>query len=158
MDFQLTSEQKRLQHKCRELAADFASRSGLHDRDASHPVENYDRLAQGRVPGAVAQQGMGWPGRKLFRSHNRLRSAWRGLPVDGSRVQHACFGRHAAVGEHRGCGQDQAAHPEGIVAQCLDDAYDPRIRWLKVKNPDYSQKEGRGDLFNRSQRAVQSVG
>ena len=44
MDFQLTSEQKRLQHKCRELAADFASRSGLHDRDASHPVENYDRL------------------------------------------------------------------------------------------------------------------
>ena len=44
MDFQLTSEQKRLQHKCRELAADFASRSGLHDRDASHSVENYDRL------------------------------------------------------------------------------------------------------------------
>jgi alkylation response protein AidB-like acyl-CoA dehydrogenase len=44
VDFQLTSEQKRLQHKCRELAADFASRSGLHDRDASHPVENYDRL------------------------------------------------------------------------------------------------------------------
>jgi hypothetical protein len=37
--------------------------------------------------------------------------------------------------------------PERIVAQRLDDAYDPRIRWLKVKNSDYSQKEGRGDLF-----------
>jgi hypothetical protein len=37
---------------------------------------------------------------------------------------------------------------EGIVAKRLDDPYDPRVRWLKIKNPDYSQKEGRGDLFN----------
>ena len=35
MDFHLTAEQQRLQHKCRELAADFASRSAAHDRDAS---------------------------------------------------------------------------------------------------------------------------
>ena len=39
---------------------------------------------------------------------------------------------------------------EGIVAKRLDDSYDPRVRWLKIKNPEYSQKEGRGDLFNRS--------
>ena len=44
MDFQLTSEQQRLRNKCRELAADFATRSAAHDCDASHPVENYDRL------------------------------------------------------------------------------------------------------------------
>jgi hypothetical protein len=31
----------------------------------------------------------------------------------------------------------------------VTDPYDSRIRWLKIKNPDYSQKEGRGDLFNR---------
>jgi bifunctional non-homologous end joining protein LigD len=37
---------------------------------------------------------------------------------------------------------------EGIVAKRLTDPYDSRIRWLKIKNPDYSQKEGRGDLFN----------
>jgi hypothetical protein len=37
---------------------------------------------------------------------------------------------------------------EGIVAKRLADSYDPRVRWLKIKNPDYSQKEGRGDLFN----------
>ena len=37
---------------------------------------------------------------------------------------------------------------EGIVAKRLGDPYDPRVRWLKIKNPDYSQKEGRGDLFN----------
>jgi bifunctional non-homologous end joining protein LigD len=30
-----------------------------------------------------------------------------------------------------------------------DDRYDPRVRWYKIKNPDYSQKEGREDLFNR---------
>jgi alkylation response protein AidB-like acyl-CoA dehydrogenase len=33
-----------LQRKCLELAADFATRSAVHDRDASHPVENYNRL------------------------------------------------------------------------------------------------------------------
>jgi hypothetical protein len=37
---------------------------------------------------------------------------------------------------------------EGIVAKRLDDPYEPRVRWLKIKNVDYSQKEGRGDLFN----------
>ena len=44
MDFQLTSEQQHLQNKCRELASDFATRTAAHDREASHPVENYDRL------------------------------------------------------------------------------------------------------------------
>jgi alkylation response protein AidB-like acyl-CoA dehydrogenase len=33
-----------LQRKCRRLATDFATRSAAHDRDASHPVENCDRL------------------------------------------------------------------------------------------------------------------
>ena len=38
---------------------------------------------------------------------------------------------------------------EGIVAKRLADPYGPRVRWLKIKNQDYSQKEGRGELFNR---------
>jgi alkylation response protein AidB-like acyl-CoA dehydrogenase len=44
VDFRLSEEQQRLQQKCRELAADFAIRSTQHDRDASHPIENYQRL------------------------------------------------------------------------------------------------------------------
>jgi alkylation response protein AidB-like acyl-CoA dehydrogenase len=44
VDFQFTSEQQHLQNKCRELASDFATRTAAHDRNASHPVENYDRL------------------------------------------------------------------------------------------------------------------
>jgi alkylation response protein AidB-like acyl-CoA dehydrogenase len=46
LDFQLTSEQQSLQNRCRELAADFATRAAAHDRDASHPLENYERLRE----------------------------------------------------------------------------------------------------------------
>jgi alkylation response protein AidB-like acyl-CoA dehydrogenase len=46
VDFQLTAEQKQLQQRCRELAADFASRAAEHDRDATHPTENYQRLRE----------------------------------------------------------------------------------------------------------------
>ena len=46
MDFQLTYEQQRLRNKCREMAADFATRAAAHDRDASHPGENYGRLRE----------------------------------------------------------------------------------------------------------------
>jgi ATP-dependent DNA ligase len=44
--------------------------------------------------------------------------------------------------------------PEGIVAKRLADPYKPRVRWLKIKNPDYSQKEGRDDLFNGPPRSA----
>jgi bifunctional non-homologous end joining protein LigD len=37
---------------------------------------------------------------------------------------------------------------EGIVAKRLSDPYGPGTKWLKIKNPDYSQKEGRWELFN----------
>jgi bifunctional non-homologous end joining protein LigD len=43
---------------------------------------------------------------------------------------------------------------EGIVAKRLADPYGGRFRWLKIKNPDYSQKEGRAELFN----GVEGVG
>jgi alkylation response protein AidB-like acyl-CoA dehydrogenase len=46
VDFGLGDEHKRLQQRCRALAADFATRSAEHDRDASHPVENYRRLGE----------------------------------------------------------------------------------------------------------------
>ena len=37
---------------------------------------------------------------------------------------------------------------EGIVAKRKDDAYTPSAKWIKIKNPRYSQAEGRGELFN----------
>jgi alkylation response protein AidB-like acyl-CoA dehydrogenase len=46
VDFALSQDQQRLQRRCLDLAADFATRSSEHDRDASHPIENYDRLRE----------------------------------------------------------------------------------------------------------------
>jgi hypothetical protein len=39
---------------------------------------------------------------------------------------------------------------EGIVAKRLDDPYDPRTKWLKIKNPDYLAE-------GRERGAVQST-
>jgi len=48
---------------------------------------------------------------------------------------------------------------EGIVVKRLADPYSGRVRWLNIKNPDYSQKEGRGDLFNGPrQRTARTAG
>jgi alkylation response protein AidB-like acyl-CoA dehydrogenase len=57
VDFRLSREQQHLQKKCRELAVDFATRSVRHDRDASHPTENYQRLRdEGFLALTVAQE------------------------------------------------------------------------------------------------------
>ena len=48
---------------------------------------------------------------------------------------------------------------EGIVAKRLADPYEPRTRWLKIKNLGYSQAEGRGELFNGPRhRSAHSAG
>ena len=44
MYVELNKDQKDLLAKCREMGQDFANRTGQHDRDASHPHENYNRL------------------------------------------------------------------------------------------------------------------
>lgn len=41
---------------------------------------------------------------------------------------------------------------EGIVAKRKADAYDPATSWYKIKNPGYSQGEGRGELFRPRER------
>lgn len=46
MDFALSDEHRDLQRRCLDLAADFATRAAQHDRDASHPVENYAILRE----------------------------------------------------------------------------------------------------------------
>ena len=42
---------------------------------------------------------------------------------------------------------------EGVVAKRLKDGYGSRVRWLKIKNPSYSQIEGRRELFERYPRS-----
>ena len=38
---------------------------------------------------------------------------------------------------------------EGVVAKRLKDRYGSRVRWLNIKNPSYSQNEGRRELFDK---------
>jgi bifunctional non-homologous end joining protein LigD len=38
---------------------------------------------------------------------------------------------------------------EGIVAKRMTDAYCPETKWWKILNRNYSQKEGRAELFER---------
>ena len=46
MDFSISEEHRHLQKRCRELAQEFIARSPEHDRAASHPIENFNRLRQ----------------------------------------------------------------------------------------------------------------
>lgn len=72
----------------------------------------------------------------------------KGILPDRSRLVSEAI---SVVGRARDLFELMREHdPEGIVAQRLDDAYDPRIRWLKVKSPDYSQKEGATGSTGRS--------
>jgi hypothetical protein len=41
---------------------------------------------------------------------------------------------------------------EGVVAKRKADPYGPAAPWYKVLNGGYSQREGRGELFERRRR------
>src|SRR4029450_12199222 len=70
MEFHITEDQRRLQERCGALAADFASRAAQHDREASHPVENYAALCDAglyalNVPTELGGAGVGLLGYSL---------------------------------------------------------------------------------------------
>jgi alkylation response protein AidB-like acyl-CoA dehydrogenase len=92
VDFRITEQQQRLRQRCLELAADFATRSAVHDRDASHPTENYDRLrAEGFLALTIAESfgGQGFD----FLSHTLAYEALgQGCPATA-----LAFNMHASV-------------------------------------------------------------
>ena len=102
VDFGLTRAQVKLQRRCRDLAADFASRATAHDRDASHPSENYDMLRARKVSRTDRAQGMGRRRVRLSRPHDRLRGARPGLSLHRARLQHARLGGDAGIGKPGG--------------------------------------------------------
>ena len=69
---------------------------------------------------------------------------------DGSAIMSEAL---SVIGAGRKLFELMCAHDlEGIVAKRLKDPYGPSVRWLKIKNPGYSQQEGRRELFDRSSR------
>ena len=70
MEFHVTEEQRCLQQRGRTLAGEFATRAARHDRDASHPVENYEALRSAgfyglNVPTELGGSGVGLLGWSL---------------------------------------------------------------------------------------------
>lgn len=70
MNFQISEEHKQLQLRSQRLAADFAARAAEHDREATHPLENYAALRQEgfyslNVPIHLGGAGVGLLGHSL---------------------------------------------------------------------------------------------
>ena len=70
MNFQISQEHKQLQQRSQQLAQDFATRAAEHDREATHPLENYAALRQEgfyalNVPKDMGGGGVGLLGHSL---------------------------------------------------------------------------------------------
>lgn len=92
MFFDLTDAQKELLERCRALAADFATRTGDHDREASHPTENYDRLrAEGFLALNISEE-FGGGGAGLFDHTLAYEALAEGCPATA-----LAFNMHASM-------------------------------------------------------------
>jgi alkylation response protein AidB-like acyl-CoA dehydrogenase len=92
VDFALTAAQRELQQKCRALAADFATRSAEHDREGSHPVENYHRLRQEGFLALTIAEAFGGGGAGLLDHTIAYEALGAGCPSTA-----LAFNMHASV-------------------------------------------------------------
>ncbi len=92
MDFALSPAQQNLQARCLELAADFATRSARHDRDASHPVENYTRLRDEGFLALTIAQELGGGGASFLDHTIAYEALGQGCPSTA-----LAFNMHASV-------------------------------------------------------------
>jgi alkylation response protein AidB-like acyl-CoA dehydrogenase len=92
MDFGLTDRQQRLQQQCRGLAADFATRSAMHDREASHPAENYARLRDEGFLALTVGAEWGGPGASFLDHTIAYEALGAGCPSTA-----LAFNMHASV-------------------------------------------------------------
>jgi alkylation response protein AidB-like acyl-CoA dehydrogenase len=66
MEFHISEEQRVLQRRARALAEDFATRAARHDREASHPLENYAALRDAGFYGLNVSAALGGGGVSLL--------------------------------------------------------------------------------------------
>ena len=92
MNFGLTDTQRHLQVRCLELAADFATRSAVHDRDGSHPTENYDRLRAEGFLALTVPQAYGGAGQSFLDHTIAYEALGQGCPSTA-----LSFNMHASV-------------------------------------------------------------
>jgi bifunctional non-homologous end joining protein LigD len=76
----------------------------------------------------------------------RKRRLERLIPASAGRLNRIpCFQREGRELFQAACGLDL----EGIIAKRKDDPYGSETAWYKIKNPTYTQAEGRRELFER---------
>jgi alkylation response protein AidB-like acyl-CoA dehydrogenase len=92
VDFQLSQDQQRLQQRCLDLAADFSTRSSEHDRDASHPIENYDRLRREGLLELTIPRSLGGAGASFLDHTIAYEALGQGCPSTA-----LAFNMHASV-------------------------------------------------------------
>ena len=92
MDFALSDEHRNLQRRCLELAADFATRAAEHDRDASHPVENYRILHEEGLLALNVPKKWGGAGVRLLGHTIAFEALAQGCPSTA-----LAFNMHASV-------------------------------------------------------------
>jgi alkylation response protein AidB-like acyl-CoA dehydrogenase len=92
VDFRISEEHRRLQRRCRELAADFATRSAEHDRAASHPIENYQLLRDAGFLELNVPKEWGGAGVGLFGHTLAFEALGQGCPSTA-----LAFNMHASV-------------------------------------------------------------
>ena len=92
MDFAISDEHRRLRRLCLELAADFATRSAEHEREASHPVENYRRRIDEGFLALNVPEKWGGAGVGLFGHTLAFEALGQGCPSTA-----LAFNMHASV-------------------------------------------------------------
>src|SRR5262245_20886415 len=128
----------------------------------------FEEIPARRLPAILAADGRPIFNDLLFRRRDPVYVAFDVLNVEGADVRGIPFKDRRAIlirtaerhGMEKselffGCGKAMfravCDHDiEGIIAKKLDDPYQPeRTRWWKILNAEYSQKEGRSELFER---------
>src|SRR4029077_18464833 len=92
VDFRRSEEQQRLQQKCRELAGCVALRSAQPDRDASHTIENYQRLRDDGFQALTVARKWGGAGASFLDHTIAYEALGRGCPSTA-----LAFNMHASV-------------------------------------------------------------
>jgi bifunctional non-homologous end joining protein LigD len=141
--------------------ADLARRVGaeLHARDAILDREVVALDDQGRMDFRLLLSTRGWLHYAAFDLLWLNGKDLRSLPLSQRKrrveqlipASNSTLSRVLAVEEH---GRElyeaaQRLDLEGIVAKRKADPYSPQTVWYKIKNPAYTQAEGRGDLFHK---------
>jgi bifunctional non-homologous end joining protein LigD len=141
--------------------ADLALRVGaeLHARDAVLDGEVVALDDEGRMDFRALLASKGWLHYAAFDLLWLNGKDLRPLPLVKRKrrleqlipANNSTLSRVLAVEEH---GRElfeaaQRLDLEGIVAKRKADPYSPQTVWYKVKNPAYTQAEGRGELFHK---------